>query len=84
MLVQATLRRKTDRETKDCTTRGGRDDDEVEVGGKKREGRRSAKAGGGYTRPGGGEVSLVAVAVCESTCVCVPGMMVWSGRSPRE
>lgn len=60
MLVQATLRRKTDRETKDCTTRGGRDDDEVEVGGeeerreKKCEGRRRIHpAGRGGSKSGG-------------------------------
>lgn len=69
--------RKTDRETKDCTTRGGRDDDEVEVGGweEKREGRKKVEgrrrridpAGRGGSKSGGSG----RVCVCVSVQVCV-------------
>ena len=68
MLVQATLRSgRRIAKTKDCTTRGDRDD-EVEVGGKKREGRRRSKSGRSRridaAGRGGQAVSLVAVTPC--------------------
>lgn len=59
--------------TKDCTTRGDRDD-EVEVGGKKREGRRKGEGRSRRMYPAGrgaSSVSLVAVAVCERGRECV-------------